>query len=116
MKNTVEGISIRFPFKKFDITARGYGILDRIVELIRDNEDVYLIAIGHTCSIGTYEDNQMLSEKRAENVKEYLIGRGISAYRISTEAFGETKPVADNDTEENRKKNRRVQFILYRKK
>jgi len=116
MKNTVEGISIRFPFKKFDITARGYGILDRIVELIRDNEDVYLIAIGHTCSIGTYEDNQMLSEKRAENVKEYLIGRGISPYRISTEAYGETRPVADNDTEENRKKNRRVQFILYRKK
>ncbi|MEJ2567327.1 MAG: OmpA family protein [candidate division WOR-3 bacterium] len=67
-------------------------------------------------TVETSEDNQILSEKRAENVKEYLVGRGISPDRISTEAYGETRPVAPNDTEENRKKNRRVQFILYRKK
>jgi len=116
IKNTVENISIKFPFKKFDITVRAYGILDRVVELIGDDKDINLIIVGHTCDIGTYEDNQKLSEKRAENVKEYLIGRGISPDRISTEAYGERRPIADNDSEENRKKNRRAAFILYRKK
>jgi outer membrane protein OmpA-like peptidoglycan-associated protein len=114
IKNTVEGISVKFSFKKFDLTPRAYGILDRVVELVREDKNIKLIVIGHTCSIGTYEYNQELSERRAENVKEYLIGRGISPDRISTEAYGETRPIADNDTEENRKKNRRVQFILYR--
>jgi OOP family OmpA-OmpF porin len=56
-----------------------------------------------------------LSENRAEEVKEYLIWRGISPGRIKTEAYGERRPVAANDTEENREKNRRVQFILYKK-
>jgi outer membrane protein OmpA-like peptidoglycan-associated protein len=116
IKDQVEGINIKFSFKKFDLSTRAYGILDRIVELIRDDESINLMVIGHTCDIGTYEDNQVLSEKRAENVKEYLIGRGISPDRIYTEAYGEKKPIADNDTEENRKKNRRVQFILYREK
>ena len=116
IKNTVEGINIKFIFREFDLSARAYGILDRIVELIRGDESINLIVIGHTCSIGSYEENQTLSEKRAEAVKDYLIGRGISPDRINTEAYGERRPIADNDTEENRKKNRRVQFILYRKK
>ena len=116
IKDQVEGINIKFPLSGFDLSARAYGILDRIVELVKDDESVSLMVIGHTCDIGTYEENQVLSEKRADNVKGYLIGRGISPDRISTEAYGERKPIADNDTEENRKKNRRVQFILYRRK
>ncbi len=116
IKDQVEGINVMFSFREFDLSMRAYGILDRIVELVRDDESIKLMVIGHTCSIGTYEENQELSEKRAENVKEYLIGRGISPDRIITEAYGERKPIADNDTEENRKKNRRVQFILYREK
>ena len=116
IKNTVEGINVKFPFKKFDLTIRAYGILDRIVELVRDDKDVNLIVIGHTCDIGTHEDNQELSIKRAENIKEYLIGRGISPDRIEIEAYGETRPAADNSTEEGRSKNRRAQFILYKSK
>jgi outer membrane protein OmpA-like peptidoglycan-associated protein len=116
IKDRVEGINVLFPFREFDLTVRSYGILDRIVELVRDDASINLMVIGHTCDIGTYEENQKLSEKRAENVKEYLIGRGIFPDRISTEAYGERKPIVDNDTEENRKKNRRAQFILYRRK
>jgi len=118
LKNQVEGISIKFPLGEFKLTSRAYGILDRIVELIGigDDKGINLLIIGHTCDIGSYEFNQKLSEQRAENVKEYLIGRGISPARMSTEAYGERKPIANNNTEEGRKKNRRAQFILYKKK
>jgi outer membrane protein OmpA-like peptidoglycan-associated protein len=115
VKNTVEGMRVKFIFKEFDLSSRAYEVLDRIVELIGNDEDINIIVIGHTCAVGTYEDNQILSENRAEEVKEYLIWRGISPGRIKTEAYGERRPVAANDTEENREKNRRVQFILYKK-
>jgi len=114
IKDQVESISIKFPLGEFKLTSRAYGILDRIVELIRDDKGVNLIIIGHTCDIGSYEFNQKLSEQRAKNVKEYLIGRGISPAQMSTEAYGETKPIADNSTEEGRIRNRRAEFILYR--
>jgi outer membrane protein OmpA-like peptidoglycan-associated protein len=114
IKNEVEGISIRFPLNKSDLTPRAHSILNRIIGLIKDNKDVYLLIIGHTCSLGTYEANQKLSEKRAESVKRYLIERGIPAIKISTEGYGETDPIATNNTEAGRIKNRRAEFILYR--
>jgi outer membrane protein OmpA-like peptidoglycan-associated protein len=116
VKDQVEGISIRFFFREADLTTRARGILNRIIELIINNEDVHLLVIGHTCSVGTTESNQILSKKRAENVKEYLMGHGIPAGSISTKGYGETRPIADNSTEEGRIKNRRVEFILYRDK
>ena len=114
IKDQVEGISIKFPLGEFKLTSRAYGVVDRIVELIGNDKGINLLIIGHTCSLGTHEFNQKLSEKRAENVKEYLIGRGIPAERISIEAYGETKPLADNSTEEGKTKNRRAQFVLLR--
>jgi outer membrane protein OmpA-like peptidoglycan-associated protein len=114
IKNEVEGISIRFPVNRSDLTPRAHRILNRTIELLKKNQNVHLLIIGHTCSLGTYEANQKLSEKRAENVKMYLIERGILAIRISTEGYGETDPIATNNTEAGRIKNRRAEFILYR--
>lgn len=114
IKDQVEGISIRFPINRAELTPRAHRILDRIVELISANEDVYLLIIGHTCSLGSDEANQKLSERRAENVKTYLVGRGIPASKITTEGYGESRPLASNSTEEGRIKNRRAEFILYR--
>jgi outer membrane protein OmpA-like peptidoglycan-associated protein len=116
IKNQVEGISIRFPFERADLTPRAHRILDRIIELISTNEDVYLLIIGHTCSLGSDEANQRLSERRAGSVKTYLVGRGIAASKITTEGYGERRPLASNGTEEGRIKNRRAEFILYRMK
>ena len=116
LKDTVEGVTVIFPLAEFKLTPRAYGVLDRIVSLIRNNERVNLRIVGHACSLGTVEFNQKLSEQRAGNVKEYLMGRGLSSLRLSTEAYGETKPIADNSTEEGRRRNRRVQFILSRRK
>ncbi len=114
IKDQVEGISIKFPLGEFKLTPRAYGISDRIVELIGNDKGINLLIIGHTCDIGSYEFNQKLSEKRAGNVKEYLIGRGIPAEKISTEAYGETKPLADNSTEAGRIRNRRAELIVKR--
>jgi outer membrane protein OmpA-like peptidoglycan-associated protein len=114
VKDQVEGISIRFFFREAELTTRARNILNRIIELIRNNKNVRLLVTGHTCSRGTLESNRELSEKRAENVKKYLIEHGIPAGSISTKGYGETKPIAGNGTEEGRIKNRRVEFILYR--
>jgi len=114
IKDEVEGISIKFPLNRAELTPRAHRILDRIIELISANEDVYLLIIGHTCSLGSDEANQRLSERRAESVKTYLVGRGIPANKITTEGYGERRPLASNNTEEGRIRNRRAEFILYR--
>ncbi|NRA24390.1 MAG: OmpA family protein, partial [Oleispira sp.] len=78
-----------------------------------------LILSGHTCSIGTLSYNLALSERRAQSVKKILLDAGLAEIpdrNISIRAFGETKPVASNATEENRKKNRRVDAVIILKK
>jgi OOP family OmpA-OmpF porin len=71
---------------------------------------VAVIAEGHTDSIGSDAYNQKLSEQRAESVRRYLVNGGIEAGRISTEGFGESRPVASNQTADGRAQNRRVEL------
>jgi outer membrane protein OmpA-like peptidoglycan-associated protein len=111
----IENITVLFPFQDPELTPKAYGILDRLAELLKDGEEINLRIIGHTCTIGTPELNQALSEQRANNVKEYLVRRGISPERLSTEGYGQERPVASNDTEEGRIQNRRVEFIPHKK-
>jgi outer membrane protein OmpA-like peptidoglycan-associated protein len=116
VKGEIEGMVVKFPYGEAELTGKARDILNKITELIKDNKNVRLLITGHTCSIGTLESNQMLSEKRAGNVKKYLVQGSIFAERISTEALGERRPAADNSTEEGRIKNRRAEFVLYRTK
>ena len=67
---------------------------------------------GYTDNTGSATTNTALSEKRAEAVVNYLVHKGISKSRLSHKGFGDAKPVGDNSTEEGRKKNRRVEFIV----
>ena len=67
---------------------------------------------GHTDSTGGEDFNIVLSEKRAQAVKEYLVMRGISADRITTVGAGPSRPIADNSTKEGRAMNRRVEIVL----
>ena len=67
---------------------------------------------GHTDNIGSEKANQKLSAKRAESVKTYLLGKAIPKEQVLTEGLGFSKPLVDNDTEENRAKNRRVEFTI----
>ena len=88
-------------------------ILDKKVAVLKQNEDLKVSLVGHTCSISSDEVNEKVGLERAQVVKEYLISQGIDASRItevSTE--GRYYPVVDNNTEFNRKKNRRVDFVI----
>jgi len=67
---------------------------------------------GHTDSVGTDSYNQGLSERRANAVKDYLTAQGIKASRLTARGYGESRPVASNDTDEGRAENRRVELIV----
>lgn len=83
--------------------------LNEVVAFANEYPDVQLESGGHTCSIGTEEYNQKLSERRAGAVKDYLVKRGVAAQRIVVVGYGESRPMADNNTREGRELNRRVE-------
>jgi outer membrane protein OmpA-like peptidoglycan-associated protein len=77
---------------------------------MKKQEKYQLLISGHTDNVGNDALNLELSRKRSEAVKTFLIGQGVRADRLTTEWFGETKPVADNATPEGRDRNRRVEM------
>jgi outer membrane protein OmpA-like peptidoglycan-associated protein len=114
IKAAIEAISLKFPYARAELTIATLDLLKKIIELLSRCGNFRLLIIGHTCSIGSMESNQILSEERAKSVERYLIENGIPADKINREALGERRPIADNGTEEGRIKNRRVEFALYR--
>jgi outer membrane protein OmpA-like peptidoglycan-associated protein len=87
--------------------------LDQLVEYLLANEQFLIELSGHTDNRGNRESNIELSEKRVQTVKEYLISRGVNKKRISGKGYGPDQPIADNNSEETRKLNRRVEFTLH---
>jgi outer membrane protein OmpA-like peptidoglycan-associated protein len=104
--------NIFFEYAKARLTETSKAELDRMSRFLEDNPGISIQLSGHTDSIGTLQDNLLLSRQRAEAVRDYLVKSGISTERITTKGFGETQPVADNDTPEGRQKNRRVEFTI----
>jgi outer membrane protein OmpA-like peptidoglycan-associated protein len=86
------------------------GVLQEIVKLLQQNPDLKLRVEGHTDNQGNAAANQALSEKRAQAVVTWLSGHGVAAARLAAKGFGQTKPAADNSTEDGRAKNRRVEL------
>jgi len=92
-------------------------LLKEVAEAFTEHPEIEEVEVeGHTDSQGNDQSNMKLSEARANTVRDFLIGLGISGSRLVPKAYGETKPVADNDTEEGRYKNRRVEFNITRRK
>jgi outer membrane protein OmpA-like peptidoglycan-associated protein len=89
-----------------------YPELDRIIEELKNNPAVRIELDGHTDNQGDAAINMALSQSRVETVKAYFVGKGIGPSRIVTKSFGGSKPIAPNDVEENRKKNRRVEIVI----
>lgn len=87
--------------------------LDRLARLLSKNTLLKIQINGHTDNIGSEADNLKLSETRAEAVYKYLIEKGISSERLRFKGFGETQPIADNESEEGRKMNRRTEFVVW---
>lgn len=104
--------NIYFETGKATIKPESYPILDKIVKILQDNPKVIVEIQGHTDASGSDKYNLILSQKRAEAVKKYLVEHGIEESRLVAKGYGERKPVAPNDTPENMAKNRRVEFVI----
>jgi outer membrane protein OmpA-like peptidoglycan-associated protein/tetratricopeptide (TPR) repeat protein len=102
--------NIFFDVNKYDLKNESQVELDKLVQLLQDNPTVFIQIGGHTDNIGNDTDNLKLSENRAKSVVNYLISKGIASARLSAKGYGETQPVADNNTEEGRARNRRTEL------
>ncbi|MCX7785425.1 MAG: OmpA family protein [candidate division WOR-3 bacterium] len=104
---------ITFESNKATIKPESYDALQEAGKILLDNPKIKVEIQGHTDNIGSEKYNQVLSEKRAYAVKEYLVKNlGIAADRLIAKGYGSTKPIADNTTEHGRALNRRVEFVI----
>ncbi len=101
---------LRFDFDSAKIKSEYYPLLDRVADILQANPSLKVEIQGHTDSIGSAEYNMALSKRRAQAVADYLASHGISADRLTVVGMGESQPIASNDTEEGRARNRRVQI------
>ena len=102
--------NLEFEASKDLIREQSHESLDSLASVLLKKPEWKLHISGHTDNKGDEQDNLVLSKKRAEAVKAYLISKGVNADKLVVEFFGETKPIADNSTNEGRQKNRRVEM------
>lgn len=102
--------NIFFNSGEFTLDDKSKVELDRMVDFLKNNKQIGIEISGHTDDVGTDQVNLELSKKRAQSVMDYLQKSGIEASRLTSKGYGETKPVAKNDSEENRQKNRRIEW------
>ncbi|PLX86489.1 MAG: outer membrane beta-barrel domain-containing protein [Desulfuromonas sp.] len=103
---------LEFDFDKAEIKPDHHVALEQAARFIRGNPSPHILVAGHTDNVGKAEYNQQLSEKRAAAVRQYLVENfGIDSSKLVARGFGETQPVADNNTEEGRDQNRRVEIL-----
>jgi outer membrane protein OmpA-like peptidoglycan-associated protein len=105
---------VNFAFNSFELSSRAKAILDKELTILQEVPDAKFEIAGHADSIGSEVYNQILSERRAESVKDFLVSRGVSRNRITVMGYGESVPIASNDTEEGRAQNRRVEMNIMR--
>ena len=103
---------IFFVQSKAAVKNESFPSLNKLVRTLRKHWEVSILIQGHTDDQGEPESLQLLSEKRAQEVKNYLVKKGISPLRISVEGVGGSVPLNDNSTDALRQKNRRVEIII----
>ncbi len=108
----IELKGVHFDFDRATLKPEAAAILDQAAALLADHERVMVEVAGHTDSVGSDSYNQGLSERRANTVRDYLMGKGISASRLTAAGYGEARPVATNDTKDGRHENRRVELVV----
>ncbi len=101
--------NVNFESGKWDLLAGAMPELDGLIDFLKSNAEVNVEIGGHTDNLGNEEANRVLSEKRAESVANYLVSNGVASSRVVAKGYGKRKPVAKNDTETGRLKNRRVE-------
>jgi outer membrane protein OmpA-like peptidoglycan-associated protein len=101
---------VNFDFDETVVRPDSRAILDEAAEVLRQHPDVDIVVEGYTDDIGTEEYNQGLSERRAQAVFHYLVNHGVAPDRMEVIGYGESHPVASNETEAGRAQNRRVEL------
>ncbi len=99
-----------FKTGKAELDERSYRLLDQLVEFMNQNPTLKIEIGGHTDNVGSNSSNQRLSEARAQSAVDYIVAKGISRVRLKAKGYGEDTPIADNDTDNGRAKNRRVEL------
>jgi len=106
-------LNVEFDTDKAIVKDKYYDDIKKVADFMKQYPDATAMIEGHTDNVGNEEYNQQLSEKRAESVRQYLVGKfGIDASRLEAEGYGENRPIASNDSEEGRQANRRVEAII----
>lgn len=108
----IELEGVHFDFDKSTLRPEAKVILNEAAALLNQHERVVVEVAGHTDSIGTDQYNQGLSERRANAVRDYLVEKGVRASRMTAVGYGESRPVATNDTDAGRQENRRVELVV----
>ncbi|OGU54760.1 MAG: hypothetical protein A2V66_08295 [Ignavibacteria bacterium RBG_13_36_8] len=112
---TIQLNNVFFEFNKAGILPESKPELDKVVSFLKNHSTVEIELSGHTDNIGSDAYNLQLSQKRAESVKAYLTASGIKVSRLKAKGYGESRPIATNDTEYGREQNRRVEFTILKK-
>lgn len=112
IKVTLNENTVNFDFNSANLTTLAKSNLDKLVTVLKNNPDTNINIYGHTDSIGSDAVNLRISAQRAAAVKNYFVANGISASRMFTEGLGKSSPIASNDTDAGRAKNRRVEFAI----
>ena len=102
--------TVNFNFDSAELTSTAKGNLDKIAKIFISNPKTVITLYGYTDSVGKDEYNMKLSRSRANAVKAYLVSKGIGTKRINAQGMGEVEPIASNDSDAGRAKNRRVEF------
>jgi outer membrane protein OmpA-like peptidoglycan-associated protein len=104
--------AINFETGSDNMKASSYDILNKMADILKENPNMVVEVAGHTDNTGDDQKNMLLSENRAKTVMNYLLNKGANANQLKAVGYGETKPIADNNTEDGRLANRRVMFTV----
>ncbi len=107
--------NVFFVRSKPELLPTSYPELDRLAKLLKENSTIEIEIRGHTDNQGDPHLNVLLSEERVQTVTDYLVTAGINKSRVKGKGFGGAQPISPNDTEKNREKNRRVEFVIVKK-
>lgn len=104
--------NIYFEFDKATLLPASLPELNKLKQFLLQENTLKVAIIGHTDSIGTAQKNLNLSERRAQSVVDFLVSAGIDKNRLQAKGYGATRPIASNESEEGRQRNRRVEFMI----
>lgn len=107
--------NIYFETNGFELEPRSYFELKKLLQVLREHPTMTIEVRGHTDNQGTHDYNMKLSDDRAKSVVNFLIYNGIKPYRLKSKGFGETQPLTENETEDGKQRNRRVEFAILSK-